>query len=95
MRAIGFREAGSLDRDDALVDLSVPDPVPAGRDLLVEIKAISVNPVDVKVRAGAVLQEPGERVIGWDAAGIVRATGPNATLFRVGDAVAYPVLTSS
>jgi NADPH:quinone reductase len=89
MRAIGFQKAGPLDRPDSLIVLNRPDPKASGRDLLVEVKAVSVNPVDVKVRAGVVLQSEGERVIGWDASGTVRAAGPDVTLFRVGDAVAY------
>lgn len=89
MRAIGYRETGPVDRPDALLELDRPDPVPTGRELLVEVKAVSVNPVDVKVRGGIVLRQDGERVIGWDASGIVRGIGPDVSLFRIGDAVAY------
>jgi zinc-binding alcohol dehydrogenase family protein len=89
MRAIGYRDTGTIDRPDALVEFDRPDPVPTGRELLVEVKAVSVNPVDVKVRGGMVLRQDGERVIGWDASGIVRGVGPDVSLFRIGDAVAY------
>lgn len=89
MRAIGYRNTGPIDRPDALIELERSDPVPTGRELLVEVKAVSVNPVDVKVRGGHVLQQKGERVIGWDASGIVRGVGPDVSLFRIGDAVAY------
>jgi NADPH:quinone reductase len=89
MQAIGFQQTGSIDRDDALVDIELPTPTPIGRDLLVEVKAISVNPVDVKIRQIAKL-EPGEwKVLGWDAAGIVSAIGPDVTRFQPGDAVFY------
>lgn len=89
MRAVGFQQPGSLDRDEALIDIELPTPTPAGRDLLVKVKAISVNPVDVKVRQRA-QPEPGNwKVLGWDAAGIVAAVGPEATLFQPGDAVFY------
>lgn len=89
MRAIGYRHPGSIDRDDALVDVELPAPVAAGRDLLVEVKAVSVNPVDTKTRKGAT-PAPGEwKVLGWDAAGIVSAVGPEVRHFRVGDAVFY------
>ncbi|WP_024550833.1 zinc-binding alcohol dehydrogenase family protein [Siccibacter turicensis] len=72
------------------IEISQPQPVPGEYDLLVEVKAASVNPVDTKVHKGLVkngLQEP--RVLGWDASGIVRATGSNVTGFKVGDEVWY------
>jgi NADPH:quinone reductase len=89
MRAVGYRQAGPIDRADALIDLDLPEPVAAGRDLLVEVKAVSVNPVDVKVRANATRPIDGIQVLGWDAAGTVRAVGPDVTLFQPGDEVAY------
>lgn len=89
MRAVGYEHAGPIDREEALIDLDLPDPTADGRDLLVEVKAVSVNPVDVLIRART--EPPSERfrVLGWDATGIVRAVGPDATLFRPGDEVAY------
>lgn len=72
------------------IEISQPQPTPGEYDLLVEVKAASVNPVDTKVHKGLVkngLQEP--RVLGWDASGIVRATGSNVTGFKVGDEVWY------
>jgi zinc-binding alcohol dehydrogenase family protein len=89
MRAIGYKEPGSIDRADALVDIDLPEPIATGRDLLVEVKAVSVNPVDTKVRRSAGPLEGDWRVLGWDAAGIVKAVGPDVTAFRVGDAVFY------
>lgn len=71
----------------ALYDLEVPKPVPGAHDLLVNIKAIAVNPVDTKVRAGSPTDNP--RILGWDAAGIVEATGDAVTLFKPGDTVYY------
>lgn len=53
MRAIGFQQPGSIDCDEALVDIDLPTPKPEERDLLVEVKAVSVNPVDVKIRQSA------------------------------------------
>lgn len=89
MKAIGYQQPGAIDRSDALVDITLPTPVPEGRDILVAVKAVSVNPVDVKVRASR-QPEPGAwTVLGWDAAGIVTATGPDATLFKPGDEVFY------
>jgi NADPH:quinone reductase len=89
MRAVAYREPQPISSETSLLDVELPRPEPRGRDLLVEIRAISVNPVDVKVRAG-VRPEPGtDKVLGWDAAGIVVATGPEAILFRPGDEVFY------
>ena len=61
----------------------------AGRDLLVEVRAVSVNPVDTKVRAKSAPPAGGWKVLGWDAAGVVRAVGPEVTLFKPGDRVWY------
>jgi NADPH:quinone reductase len=89
MRAIGFQQPGSIDRDEALIDIELPIPMPKGRDLLVEVKAVSVNPVDVKVRQKA-KPEPGDwKVLGWDAVGTVAAVGPEVTLFQPGNEVFY------
>lgn len=86
MIAIGYRQPGGV---NVLADIELPTPTATGRDLLVEVKAVSVNPVDTKVRKGAA-PEPGKhKVLGWDAAGVVVAAGPDATLFRPGDAVFY------
>jgi zinc-binding alcohol dehydrogenase family protein len=71
-----------------LQDTDLPLPEPGGRDLLVKIEAISVNPVDHKVRAGTP-HEAAPRVLGWDAAGVVSAVGPEVSLFKVGDPVYY------
>ncbi|MCC2978980.1 zinc-binding alcohol dehydrogenase family protein [Sphingomonas sp. IC4-52] len=89
MRAVAFKQPGPLSREDSLVDIELPDPVATGRDLLVRIHAVSVNPVDVKVRAG--MRGGGEdwRVLGFDAAGEVVAAGPEVTGFKVGDHVMY------
>jgi NADPH:quinone reductase len=89
MRAIGFQQPGSIERNEALIDIELPTPTPEGRDLLVEIKAVSVNPVDVKVRKSA-QPDPGNwKVLGWDGAGVVTAVGSEVTLFKPGDEVFY------
>lgn len=82
MRAVAVRRTGEARE---LVDVQLPDPTPDGRDLLIEVKAISVNPVDYKRRRGA---DDGA-VLGYDAAGVVRAAGPDARLFAPGDEVFY------
>lgn len=89
MRAIGYKVSGDLDREDALLDIELPTPVPTGRDLLVEVKAVSVNPVDTKVRRSTPPGGNGWKVLGWDAAGVVTSSGPEATLFKPGDEVFY------
>lgn len=90
MRAVAYRQSLPIEADESLVDVDLPRPEPQGRDLLVEVKAVSVNPVDTKVRKRA-QPEPGQppKVLGYDAAGIVVATGPEARLFKPGDAVFY------
>lgn len=90
MHAIGYHTPGSIDREDALIDIELPRPTPAGRDILVAVQAVSVNPVDTKVRKGAPpLAGADHRVLGWDAAGVVEAVGPDATRFKAGDTVYY------
>ncbi|MEZ5886350.1 MAG: zinc-binding alcohol dehydrogenase family protein [Paracoccaceae bacterium] len=88
MRAIGYEKAGAIDAAHALIDLLVDEPTPGPRDLLVEVRAVSVNPVDTKLRRGA-QPEAGARILGFDAAGVVRAVGREVTLFRPGDEVFY------
>ncbi|MBW4441360.1 MAG: zinc-binding alcohol dehydrogenase family protein [Plectolyngbya sp. WJT66-NPBG17] len=89
MRAIGYQQPGNLDRDQALVDIELPTPTPEGQDLLVEVKAVSVNPVDVKIRRSGKPDLGSWKVLGWDAAGIVTAVGSKVTLFQPGDEVFY------
>ncbi len=89
MRAIGYREPGDIGRDDALTDIKLPMPEPAGRDILVQVRAVSVNPVDTKIRKSSKPEPEEWKVLGWDAAGAVSAVGPDAMLFRPGDEVFY------
>ena len=88
MKAITFTQhALPIDNPQALIDISLPVPRPGPRDLLVEVRAVSVNPVDTKVRAGTFTKEP--KILGWDATGIVREVGSEVTLFQPGDEVFY------
>lgn len=89
MKAIAYKHALPIKDEQSLIDVSLPDPIAKGHDLLVEVKAISVNPVDVKVRSSANPPDGEYKVIGWDAAGIVRAVGDAVTLFKPGDRVYY------
>lgn len=89
MRAVAYYEPQPIAAETSLVDIDLPNPVAKGRDLLVEVKAISVNPVDTKIRAGAKPEAGEPRVLGWDAAGIVVAVGPDVQHFKVGDEVFY------
>jgi zinc-binding alcohol dehydrogenase family protein len=90
MKAIGFHRNLAVDQPGALEDLQLPDPLPKPRDLLVRVKAISVNPVDTKVRRGGALPADGQpRILGWDAVGVVEGVGSEAAAFKVGDRVWY------
>lgn len=89
MRAIGFQTPQPITAETSLIDLDLPMPEAKGRDLLVEIKAVSVNPVDAKVRGSAPVEAGSNRILGYDAAGIVKAVGPDVTLFKAGDEVFY------
>ena len=90
MKAVGYQTPSPIDAPDSLLDITLPDPTPSARDLLVEVKAVSVNPVDTKVRLSAKpLDGDQYRILGYDAAGIVRAIGPDVTLFQPGDQVFY------
>lgn len=88
MKAIAITQAvGAHGNIEALEEITLPVPVAAGHDLLVEVNAISVNPVDTKVRAGFSGDTP--RVLGWDAVGVVKSVGEKVTLFKAGDEVWY------
>jgi zinc-binding alcohol dehydrogenase family protein len=89
MKAIGLTRYLPISDPESLVDIELDKPAPTGRDLLVKIEAIAVNPVDTKVRAPKDKTEEAPRVLGWDAAGVVEAIGPDVTLFKVGDPVYY------
>lgn len=89
MKAVGYFNNLPAEDNESLIDLELPEPSPAGRDLLVEVRAVSVNPVDTKIRKGVAPEAGQARVLGWDAAGVVRAAGPEASLFKPGDRVWY------
>lgn len=91
MKAIGFKTSLPINESESFIMFETPVPEPKGRDLLVKIKAISVNPVDFKIRQNSakdtVLETP--KVIGWDAVGTVEAVGEDVTFFKAGDEVYY------
>ena len=89
MKAVGLYKYLPIDDPESLLDLELDEPVATGSDLLVEVKAISVNPVDTKRRAPKDLVEKTPRILGWDAAGVVVGHGADCTLFKPGDAVYY------
>ena len=89
MRAVAAHAPLPIDEAAALSDIELPKPAPSGRDLLVEVRAISVNPVDTKVRMRPMPPGAGPRVLGYDAAGVVAAVGPDVSAFRPGDEVFY------
>lgn len=89
MKAVGHYKYLPIDHPESLVDVDIDAPQPAGRDLLVEVKAVSVNPVDTKRRAAGSRPQRELKILGWDASGIVQAVGPQAELFKPGDKVYY------
>jgi len=89
MKAVGLYQHLPIDKADSLVDLDLAKPAPAGRDLLVRVEAVSVNPVDTKVRAPGKPARTTPLVLGWDAAGVVDAVGPTVERFKPGDPVFY------
>ena len=89
MKAVALTRYLPINDPESLQDFELPKPVPSKRDLLVRIEAVSVNPVDVKVRAPKPGIEAEPKILGWDAAGVVEQVGGNVTLFRPGDEVYY------
>jgi NADPH2:quinone reductase len=89
MKAVALTRYLPIDDPASLVDVDLTEPTPAGHDLLVRVEAVSVNPVDTKVRSPKPQIEVQPKVLGWDAAGTVVAVGDAVTLFRKGDAVYY------
>ena len=89
MRAVGLYKYLPIEDPESLVDLEVPKPEARGRDLLVRVRAVSVNPVDTKVRAPKDKLETEPKILGWDAAGTVEAAGEGVSLFSPGDEVYY------
>lgn len=89
MKAVGYKTAGALDRPDALIDIEIDTPVATGRDLLVRVQAVSVNPVDYKIRMNRPPEGDAPAILGWDAVGEVVSVGGDATLFKAGDLVWY------
>lgn len=89
MKAVGYYSTLSVDNPQALVDIELPEPVATGHDLLIDVRAVSVNPVDTKLRRNRTPTEGTAGILGFDAAGIVRAVGSDVSLFKVGDEVFY------
>ena len=90
MKAVALTRYLPIDDPQSLLDVDLPKPsAPAGHDLLVRVEAISVNPVDTKVRAPRPQIETAPKVLGYDASGVVEAVGDQVTGFRPGDAVYY------
>ena len=89
MRAVGLYQHLPIEKPDSLLDLDLPKPEADGRDLLVRVEAVSVNPVDTKIRAPGKPARTTPLVLGWDAAGVVDAVGPAVSRFKPGDQVFY------
>ena len=89
MKAVAYFQSLPAEHADALLDVELPEPVAGPRDLLVDVRAISVNPVDTKVRRNSEPEAGQPKVLGWDVAGVVVAVGSETSLFQVGDEVFY------
>ena len=89
MKAVGLYKYLPIDLPESLVDVEIDKPIPQGRELLVQVRAIGVNPVDTKMRSPQDKVEDSPRILGWDAAGVVEAVGSEVSLFKVGDEVFY------
>ena len=89
MKAVGVYEYLPIEHEDSLLNEEVETPTAEGHDLLIEVKAVSVNPVDTKQRKAKKEREERLRILGFDASGVVKAVGEACTLFNVGDEVYY------
>ncbi|WP_410514957.1 zinc-binding alcohol dehydrogenase family protein [Paenibacillus sp. BR2-3] len=89
MKAVGAYRYLAISDPESLVDLYIEKPIPTGRDLLVEVKAISVNPADLGVRETNNYEAESPKILGWDVAGIVEQVGPECQLFKPGDEIYY------
>lgn len=89
MKAVGYIETGSIDRENALIDFEAEKPIATGHDLLVKVDAVSVNPVDTKIRQRRAPTDGNPEILGWDAAGEVVGIGDAVTNFSIGDKVYY------
>lgn len=89
MKAIGYHHSLPINHPDALVDVDIPQPIATGRDLLVKVQSIAVNPADYKVRLTSEPRGQAPKILGWDAVGEVIATGERVTQFHPGDLVYY------
>ncbi|WP_315780828.1 zinc-binding alcohol dehydrogenase family protein [Bradyrhizobium sp. SZCCHNPS1003] len=89
MKAVGYQQSLPITEDRALFDFETAKPEPKGRDIRVAVKAVSVNPVDTKVRKRAAPPAGETKILGYDAAGVVEAIGPDVSLFKPGDEVFY------
>ena len=89
MKAIAYYQSLPIDHAEALLDVELPAPQPGPRDLLVRVMAISVNPVDTKIRRNVSPGAGEAKVLGWDVAGEVLEVGAEVRQFRPGDKVFY------
>ncbi|MDR6797300.1 zinc-binding alcohol dehydrogenase family protein [Acinetobacter calcoaceticus] len=89
MKAVAYQKAGPITSPEALVDVELETPVAEGHDLLVRVQAVSVNPVDTKIRSNVSADNNQWKTLGWDAVGVVEAIGDKVSKFKVGDVVWY------
>src|SRR5690606_37745337 len=89
MKAVGLHRSLPVDHPESLIDVEIEKPMQSGRNLLVKVHAISVNPIDTKMRMRKNQQSHTPTILGWDVAGVVEKVGPDCKLFQPGDEVFY------
>ncbi|RYV02339.1 zinc-binding alcohol dehydrogenase family protein [Shewanella sp. OPT22] len=89
MKAVGYKKSLPISDVSSLIDIELPTPIAKGHDLLIQVKAVSVNPVDFKVRQNMTPQTSEYKILGWDAVGEAVAVGSEVSLFQPGDLVYY------
>lgn len=89
MRAVGLYEYLPIDDENSFIDVLIDKPSPKGKDILVQVQALSVNPIDTKIRVSKDIKEESPRILGWDVSGIVVAVGEGCEHYKIGDEVFY------
>lgn len=89
MKAVAYKKPLQISQPEVFSDITLELPIASGNDLLVEVKAISINPVDIKMRQRTSPENETWKILGHDAVGIVKAVGENVQHYKIGDEVFY------
>ena len=85
MKAVAYKKPFAISEANVFSEIEIEQPVATGHDLLIEVKAISINPVDIKMRQRTPPDNDTWKILGHDAVGIVQAIGEKVQNFKVGD----------